>query len=390
MLDAFDKWKNEQTDENLREYFEKKREFESLKATNWYDEYTEEFYKRYEALKSTPEDAYIYEKATSTQNELWAKVRELSESLEYQTDEKEIERINQTIKDTVREAKNLRSDIDLLGNIKTGEELKMARMLQKKLEIDKDVYEYKSDIKRFTTDLKSLVNSFDPLILPNDVRENLIQLINESKGNYAKLSEYIRNTPSVPDEIVKWLENNTVNRYSQEFYDKRKEITDKLSQAFEELTDLYGEDNSTIDEIWQRIFNESSYTRDEDGILDGSNATDTTQTLVKKFEEEMEKIKALANANRSLSNLNKGERSRVKELKKTISELVEELTSIQSKDTTDYYMQTFVDYAEETGFIDLLESKGLSLSYGINIQSLINSLSFKSLMVNNPDQTFVS
>ncbi len=389
MLKAYDTWKEDKTDENLRLYFEAKRVFESWKNTNWHDEYTEEFYTKYDALKQTPEDAYIYDKATSTQNQLWAKVRELSESLEYQTDEKEIERINTEIKDTVREAKNLKSNIDLLGNDKVEEDLQMAEMLQKKQDIDKDFYEYKSDNKRFKTDLKSLVTSFDPLILPDDVRENLLMLIDTANGNYSKLAEYIRSEPSVPDEVVKWLERNTVNRYAQEFYDSRKEITDKLSEAFKELSTIYGEDNSDIDEIWQKIFNESSYTRDEDGVLDGSNATPTTQDLVKRFEEEMERIKELATANRSLTSLSKPDASRVKELKKIIAEKVEELQEIQSKDTTDYYMETFVDYAEETGFTNLLQKAGIDLAYGLNLSQIYNSLEFKTLMVNNPDHPFI-
>ncbi len=376
----------EETERLFQTYLEQKKIFEAWRHENWFDEYTDDFYTRYNRLKETPRDAEIYEKAVTLQGNYWREVNSLREQLEYETENNTIDDLNNKIKDTIREAKNLRSKIDLNGNNKVGEDLEIAEMLQRKLEIDKEVYEYKSNSDKFKKDFKTLVNSINSLILRDDVKQTLLFKLEGSTDSFTDLISYAKQEAT--EEIIDWLERNTVNRYSDTFYENRKKIVDELSAFSAELAGLYGEDTTPVNEIWEKLFNETSYLRDEDGIFDGSNSTPQTQKTVKDYEAEIERLKSLAKLDRVdlFDALTTEEKQRVNQLKKLIGALITELQEIQSRQVTDYYMEHFIDKANETGFLSQFSG---NLSYGTNLLTFINSDAFSQFKVNNPDHPFI-
>ena len=370
----------DELDNLYKTYHEAKATFESWKRENWHDQYTEEFYTRYEKLINSPEDREIFEKATELVGMLYEDINRISSLLEYETDEGTIEQLNHQIRDKKKDISFLKSERDPLGNMKVGDEAKIAKMLRDKSEIDKETFEYKSDLGRFKKDLKTLVTSIHPSFIAENVRTQLLFLLEDSDGNFSEFHKYAADEGVV--EVLNWLDRFTVTKYSQDFYDQRKVITDKIADYIQQINTLSGEQNSDMNEIWEKVFAATSYLRDDDGILDGSVATEQTQKSVKQYEMQMEYLKEMAREDKVGT-------PEINEIKKKLNVEIEKLKNIQSRKVTEYYTESFVDKAIATGFKTLLDEKGIIVHYGSNLIEVINRPAFKKLMVDNPTHPFV-
>jgi hypothetical protein len=219
----------------------------------------------------------------------------------------------------------------------------------------------------------------------------------------AKLAEGL--SPEEVDQLaLKWEENNTRVVLSQDFYDQRKIYTDTISELMSKINNS-GQRKESLSDIWNKIFEQVSGYRDEDGQPNALEMNPLKIREIKELEEELERIKALFEG---ANNLTKAENMRRAELfdlayEGTITDeerdeltqltlkstnqgltpaeraelynAIESLTKLQSSAPTDYYVDTLND---------LLLPHGLSVNLGSALK-FINSADFARLRLADPN-----
>lgn len=359
--DDFRKENRPEEKERLRlEYLRVKKDFENWTRANYHDEYTDKFYSRYDKLVSTPEALELFEDVKEMQSEIWGEINNYREQLFVETEPGNIEVLNRAIQDKVTELRMLRNSYYPDGTKKVGRDLAIAEMLQKKTEIDREVYEWKVDTPGFYGDFMLLVGATN---MSEDVRNRLVYYLDfgmaSDETDFTELLEYAKY--NAPHEVVRFLESNLKVKYSDSWYEYRNGLIEKLNALLP--------DDTSVRDIWDKITNLTSYLRDEDGILDGSSTTPELQKLVMKLETTLEDIKS--NKSNELDDDTRDE----------VIEIITELNETQSKDVTPYYVENFITLARNSGFADEYEKiVGVRIDYGVNVMDLINSPDFKKFM----------
>ena len=126
----------------------------------------------------------------------------------------------------------------------------------------------------------------------------------QARETIAKAVSYLNAIPIDSDHNVKLVTEKAkelsssikaLDDLSKEYYEERKKITEQISQVIEELNKFRDQKVTTrLKDIWESMFNLTSSLRNEDGIFDGSLASDVIQKKVREFDEEIEKIKTLS------------------------------------------------------------------------------------------------
>lgn len=364
-------------DENLlKEFIDERNKFQQWLNIHWHQEYSQAYYERYKEIE-TPENEILFEKISEEQGELYDKIEELS--IRSENEEGSTKRAtNKEIEQLRAEIKGMRRETYFDGTPKVGEDLDKAKLLQRRLEIDRDFFEYKSDIPTFRRDFLVFLKSqnVDPQVFAN------IEL-KLREDNLTDLYKYVRKNNL--KNTLEWLDDNTVLRYHQDWYEKRKVLSEEISEISEQISNLTGNPHkSTLTDLWGELFNLTSYLRDEDNIFDGSSASPQIQAKVKEYEVEIERIKRLT---RELPKVSSPE---LKALKKKLKEKVEILSSLQHKRITETYKDTFNLMISQTGFKEIFNANGKNIySEGINLIDFINSPEFKQSIKDNPKHDFV-
>ena len=384
-LDAKRKWSKaveekkpkEEILELKKDFIKKKNDFESWETTNWNREYTEEYYRRYDEFKQNEEDALLFEQIALIQTSIWNKIEDLTLQANFISDSEGLKLINQQIEDARKELKRLKKEVNIDGTPKTEEEVRMAKMLKRKSEIDQKIYEFQSDQKKFKGDFLKFIAGVQT---DSTIKANLVKLVEED--TYENLYNYA--STNAPYQVKQWLELNTVNRIDPLWYEERKVITQEISRITNEINRLKGLDQTEdFDKKWKEMFNLTSDLRDENNVFDGSQADPNVQYLVKDIEEDLERLKGIARE----SDLDTPE---MDTLKKQLREWIGKLNQIQSKKVTDAYIDEFIELATNTGFSEAFEMVNSHIVIDANTHPLdvINTLEFQKFIEDNPDHPF--
>jgi len=392
--------------EALKTWRKAKADFDTWEKANWHKVYTDAYYERYASLLQTEEDKLTFEKIKEIQSEIWTEVNRHKTQLEHTFDVKDARVLNAQILDLMRDLKALRNPFNKDGSPKDKEGTDIAIMLGKKNKIDygdKDtqgVYYFEMNSKKFMRDLAEIINTTP---MNKDVQQTLIGMIEKAEPiegghNFADVVNYAKR--KAPLSVNRWIEENTVQKYSQEFYDTRQAVTDRLAEVFAELREVKGlpaipEDNM-INELWRKLFSITSELRDQNGVFDGTLSSPETQQLVVDIEMEIERLKREANDDTEdgLYGLTgtAEEKKRLVSLKKELKKLLQELSDLQSKEFTDSYNDHFDELIKlgypNDAFIDILQARGIVATSSMDIDWLNNNPEFHGLLEEFEDHPF--
>ena len=366
----------EEVEVAFKDYTDTNETFESWENKNWHKEYSQEYYERYDRFKQDSRTKELLYKISEIQSGLYSEIEILTTETQYlEGDALAIK--NKEIEEKKREIKNLRRKTNSDGTPKKGEDLEIAEILEEKLKEDSKWYEYKSDLSKFRTDfylfLDTLNLSTEDIATLKIEEDNLTNLINYAKSKNLQ-------------PVVDWLELRTITTYSKEYYEERKKITEQISQVIEELNKFRDQKVTTrLKDIWESMFNLTSSLRNEDGIFDGSLASDVIQKKVREFDEEIEKIKDISREEgKSIKDKD------YKNLKKQLLKLIEDLSKIQSKTVTDTYLEEFNSLIIDSGFNEIYNNQNPRHPYvdGGNVLTYANMGVFHKTMEANPDHVF--
>lgn len=306
-----------------------------LQRTYFHQDYVAEYYE----LEGILERDEVGKKAAYLRDNIFERMRNLTQPLETQMDELEA---GAKIDELWAEYRQLNSRFDLNGKLKTGEDLAIADRLKEYREASRKFHEFKELKGVFQNALKSY-------------EQELVD-----KG-YDKESETFRVLRS------EWVHKNTRTVVKPSFYERRKAILDRISEIMSRLPDATRKDVD-VGPLFQEILDIAYTFRDEDGQPDGQSMSPSSIAEVKEAQERIIKLQEnFAGLNgltqtesQELSSyfeiikdqrkLSPDEQSRMDMLlsKKTINglsglnkkelfKLFEDLALMQHKESTDYY-----------------------------------------------------
>lgn len=359
------------------EYIKIRDDFDKWLTINWHREYKPEFYTKYDALLE--ENKELFEEIREEQSSIYDKIRELSDNARME-EGLSLRETNRKILALRNELKEMKRPTYSNGDPKVGKDLEKALFLQRKAEIDREFYEYKPDVSKFRVEFQVFLTT---LLLSPEIKDTLELKLIEGKDNFVNLYKYAKEKNLI--DVIEWLDNNTVTKFHQDWYNQRKEISDQIQTLTDRVIEITGVDNkSKLGDLWEQMFNLTSHLRDEDNVFDGIQSTPEIQKLVKEIDEEIEEIKRLT---REESKEIKD--SELKEVKKQIRDLVSKLDEIQSKDVTDSYKDAFNEMITRTGFAELHnDSASYMWVQGLKITDFITRPDFHKTLRENPDHKF--
>ena len=359
------------------EYIKIRDDFDKWLTINWHREYKPEFYTKYDALLE--ENKELFEEIREEQSSIYDKIRELSDNARME-EGLSLRETNRKILALRNELKEMKRPTYSNGDPKVGKDLEKALFLQRKAEIDREFYEYKPDVSKFRVEFQVFLTT---LLLSPEIKDTLELKLIEGKDNFINLYKYAKEKNLI--DVIEWLDNNTVTKFHQDWYNQRKEISDQIQTLTDRVIEITGVDNkSKLGDLWEQMFNLTSHLRDEDNVFDGIQSTPEIQKLVKEIDEEIEEIKRLTREeSKEIKN------SELKEVKKQIRDLVSKLDEIQSKDVTDSYKDAFNEMITRTGFADLHnDSASYMWVQGLKITDFITRPDFHKTLRENPDHKF--
>ncbi len=367
---AKEKYYEESTKENQDAYKEAKKERQTFEREVMHQEFTKEYYNKFKLFED-----------------------EVGQELRRKLDEKynQINQIDLNAKlsgDTFTEEelalkKQLQREIALLGSVnyadgtaKTGEDLKIAERLQEIKKINRDIFIYKTSYTAFEKAKEAYSNKLISLNVPE-------------------------NSEEYDQKMKDWEEENTVKVISDSFYKYRQGLIEELNYLTSKLkTENEGIDKN-IKTLWETITSLVYGMRDENNTPIGTLIKEVGAERIKNAQTEMEKLKdqliklsGLTKAeqlelnelfkkakDRSISYEESEKLEELNEKKKKISKelglnknttdriykIFEELSDLQSKIPTNYYVEAFNNLSSSVGVtIDDLgtvtdEESGLSI-----------------------------
>lgn len=383
---AKEKWleiknNNSSSDEEVKkaheEYIKIRDDFDKWLTINWHREYKPEFYTKYDALLE--ENKELFEEIREEQSSIYDKIRELSDNARME-EGLSLRETNRKILALRNELKEIKRPTYSNGDPKVGKDLEKALFLQRKAEIDREFYEYRPDVSKFRVEFQVFLTT---LLLSPEIKDTLELKLIEGKDNFVNLYKYAKEKNLI--DVIEWLDNNTVTKFHQDWYNQRKEISDQIQTLTDRVIEITGVDNkSKLGDLWEQMFDLTSHLRDEDNVFDGIQSTPEIQKLVKEIDEEIEEIKRLTREeSKEIKN------AELKEVKKQIRDLVSKLDEIQSKDVTDSYKDAFNEMITRTGFAELHnDSASYMWVQGLKITDFITRPDFHKTLRENPDHKF--
>lgn len=355
-------------------------EWETHRRKYFNNEYTEEFYKAYDILKKDN----IGKNASMQMNDLYDELNLLSGQLVV-ANSNEILEIADQIEVIRRQIKQLSSMYDIVGNLKTGEELAIAKRLQE-----------------FNKAVEPLYHSEEiPGAFGNALQAYEQKLLDEGKKPDSLDYDDLRS---------KWLEKNTRIAIKDNFWIKM----DMISKAIKEIISLIPQQeqlNLDIDEAYQVIKDMVKGNRDESGQPIGAELSPEKQQKVKVAQERINEARAQLN---NMSGLSKPEQeeihaimakfhipgykmSRKESLRLTellskqgklrldkiqraeLNSLFAELDDLRTKETTDSYIDTvnsFLDGMDSEVVYGILGSLNINKenAYSMGSENIVDKL----------------
>ncbi len=327
----------------------KLKELRKLKRDYFHQEYVPEFYDR-EKIYDSELGREAYRRKQVILNDI-----RIEDAQSY--DEDSIDEIAERKKVLWRDYAQLASLTDAAGNPKTGRELEIAKIERDYRKASREFFEWVPIEGMFESSLRK----YEQKLVDQGVAQD---------------------SPEFKNLRDKWLANNTVLAYTQEFYDSRNDILDRLRDAMQAIPE---DTRKSIDitEEMEEILSISTGFRDQDGQVIGTDMTQATKDKIKTLQKE---ILSKRNSMAGYSGLTREEMTELSELfqkvvardpnnpvtneeRNRIDELVErkntlgvdkftkaeiqslygELMQLQSKEATDYYTEIVNAYLDQMG-----------------------------------------
>jgi hypothetical protein len=342
------------TDEDRDKMIEAISKLKDLQRNYFHQEYVDEFYQ----LEGILERDEIGKKAAYLRDNIFERMRNITQPLETQMDEMDA---GARIDELWAEYRQLNSRFDLNGRLKTGEDLAIADRLKEYREASRKFYEWKEFKGVFQNSLRSY-------------EQELVD-----KG-YDKGSDTFRVLRS------EWIHRNTRTVIKPEFYETRKVILDRIAEIMSRIPDSVKK-NVDVAPLMQEILDISYTFRDEDGQPNGQSMSADSIAEVKALQEKIAQLQEnfaglnglTAAESQELSSyfqtikeqrkLLPDEQARMDALlskkninglsalnKKELFKLFEELSLMQHKEATDYYvdiMNNWLSKLDTTKFREL-------------------------------------
>lgn len=324
---------------NEDELIQLRRELKQLEADYFHREFVDEYYQLQDIWKTD-----IGGKAREKRQEILNDIADIQDTLSNDPDTRVAQLAE--INDKWKEYSQLASLYNLAGELKTGEAKDIAEVIREYNEKSKPFYEWK--------EIKGLFN-----FRYNEAKQTLLDDgIKEGSAEFAQ-------------RMQDWVTNNTRVSLNQKFYEDRKVIIDRIAKILSVLPDADRKEME-IGPLWEKIIDLTKGYRDEDGQPVGSDIDPVRMEKIKTLQEEIieaqknyAKLSGLSeNDSELLSQLfalkQKGpltadQRDTLAQLLATKSELKEklgnfqsaelfklfdDLKALQSKQPTDYYLET--------------------------------------------------
>jgi hypothetical protein len=215
-----------------------------------------EYYEREELFEKDD----IGKEAMFLRKNLFERMRMISEPATTQADYMDI---SDELDELWREYRQLHSEFYLNGKRKTGNDLEIALRLK----------DYRDESRKFH-EFKLRKGVFENSLLAYE------QELNDA-GTAPEEFKILR------DE---WIRRNTRTVVKQEYYERRQEVIDRIAELMAKLPDTERK-NLDQSEVWNQIFDLTAGFRDDNGQPDGSAMDKNSVARVKKFQEEMQKIR---------------------------------------------------------------------------------------------------
>lgn len=322
------------------------RDMRKLRRDYFHQEYVPAYYEREKIY-----DSEIGRETFRRKQTILNKVAEL-DAQSY--DDDSLDEIAEEKKLLWREYAQLASLTDLNGNQKQGRELEIAKTEKEYRKASREFFEwvpikglFESNLRRFEQGLVD--NNIDP-----------------ASDEYKEKRD-------------KWIKNNTVIAYTQEFFEERNQVLEDLKELMSGLSDQI---RSAVDssEEMEAMLDIATGFRDQDGQVIGTDISETSKEKVRKLQkatidkrnsmagfsgltrEEMDELSGYFQKIVAREKLTAEERNRMDELmerksnlgvdkftKTEMQALYAKLGGLQSKEATDYYVDIVNNYMEKIG-----------------------------------------
>jgi Mor family transcriptional regulator len=225
--------------------------------TYFYQEYTDDFYKRQELFEK--DDIGI--EAGYVRENLFERMRLLTESNKSQIDNLSI---TSELDGLWREYAQIHSRYDLNGNLKTGIEEAIAKRLRDYREASREFYE--------SVDRKGVFeNAYFDFIQELDA-ENLDPALREQRMN-------------------EWLKANTNTVINNTFYENRTKVLEQIKVIMSKIKNAELKKELDQTELWQKILEITDGYRDSDGQPIATEISPESIEKLKELTYELEEIK---------------------------------------------------------------------------------------------------
>ena len=345
-----DKAKSEGREEDARQL---RKELNQHLSDYFYRDYVDEYYKLQDIWKSENGT-----KAYQKRSEVYEQISDIQDTLSNDPIVREQQ---------LEEVKLLRKQVQLLGSLrdengdlKTGEDLAIAQVIQEYNKQSRQFYEW-NEIKGL---FETRFNEFKQGLLDEGLNSE---------------------SPEFKEKTEEWKKQNTRRVISPEFYDTRKKIIEDISKILNSLPDSERK-NLDIERVWKDIIDIVTGNRDENGQPIGSNLNERQITKIKEFQQKIQEIKEEYNSvagltkseaeelsyyyevqkNKSLSEheylrmnqlINqKGSAGLTKLQKNKLVNLMQQLKDLQSKVATDYYVDIVNNHLSKANIDPITET----------------------------------
>lgn len=376
---------------------EKYTEYRNWKAQNMFQEYTDEYYKKFDLFKD-PLGQELKDEVDDIFDEI--KQLQIPSTFGQEIPSADLDRIDSLFKQYIMLGSLYNAD----KTLKKGVEKDKALRMQEIRKLNRDLHEYVDNIQSYD----KAKQKFSEGLIASGLAEGS-----------AKYDE----------KMEEWLNENTRTVISQEFYKKQQSIINEINDIIgassrdenEEFFDENGESLGSFKSNWETIKNVIYGHRDEDSQPVGSEIPENGSEEIKKATLNLQKINDRLVKSSGLSKvqherlsdlldkaeseepLTSAERAELDELKKKrkaakdknnllteeeqddLQRLFKQLRNLKSKNPTEYYVESFNALAQKYGVsIDNSNlSEGKDILESPKLKTLLKNDDFKKWFMAN-------
>lgn len=358
--EAKEKWKQDYSDEAKKEYDDARKARLKFEQNVMYQEYSSKFYEKYKLY-----DDEVGRDLKEDIDSIFGEIDAIKEAHNYRDEEltdDDLEKINDLLLKYKLLANIYNADGTLKVDTPEDKALSKALRMQKIREINREVYTWKDNYVLFEK-------------AKERIKEHLLKLFEDEESEGYK------------EGFKRWEADNTRTVVTEQFY---KDVKNTITEIQLLLKRTKNEDlNESISELSKNTYELMKGYRDEDNQPIGSLINETKAEKIKEYQERIEQLKQKV---KEIGGLTSAQYERLQELEeksendeldpneevelqelqdlqnntglsdiayKRLNKLFQDLSEMQAKLPTDYYVEAFNDIAGKYGIT-------------INLSGLIN------------------